>query len=106
MFLCLLMFLFSNISHAELNSKYKEAVKVSTNAALKQSGLEGDFFTVRKATEKAAKKWARENHLEIPLTVISFVAPVVYKQKLKVKSGDFTFNLTTDKLAVDWAFSF
>lgn len=94
------------LSQAEANSKYKEAIKTATRAALKQSGLEAGFIKVRKTTETSAKKWVRENDLETPASVVTFVVPIIYKEKVHVRSGDFTFEGNKSKLLLKFELQF
>lgn len=103
MFVLLFLFILPQNSFAD---KYDHAIKTATTAAAKQSGLESDFLKLRAATNKEVTKWARKNGLEIPLTVISFVAPVVYKKQMRFKTGDFTFKGTSSKVTLDWQFQF
>lgn len=95
-----------SLSQAEANSKYKEAIKTATRAALKQSGLEADFIKVRKTTETKAQTWVRENDLETPASVVTFVVPIIYKEKVRVRSGDFIFEGDKSKLLLKFDLQF
>lgn len=100
----ILSLLFCLTAFAGDTAKYKEAIKVATDAALKQSGLETDWFKVRSASETKAKKTVRKLGLEKPAAVAAFVIPVVVKQKVRLKSGDFTFQSDKKTTEFKWQF--
>lgn len=84
------------------SGQYKEAIKVATDAALKQSGLETDWFKVRSAGETKAKKTVRKLGLEKPAAAAAFIIPVVIKQRIRIRTGDFTINGGNNKAEVKW----
>lgn len=85
---------------------YTEALKTSANAALKQSGLEADFFKVKSAANTRAKKFIKYNGLETPAAVIGFMVPVLYKKRVRVKTGDFIFTGTNNGVNATWTLQF
>lgn len=100
-----LLFLLS-LTDSYASNKYDHAIKVSAEAFAKQVGLEGDFIKVKGASTKAVKKWAIQNGLSVPLTAISFVAPVIYKRKVRIKTGNFVFNANANNIQLDWKISY
>ena len=94
------------LSQVSIAGQYDQAIKTSILAAAKQSGLEADFLKVRNASNKALVKWARKNGLDVPLTVISFTAPVIIRQQIKLRTGDFTFKCDRNKVNLDWQIQF
>ena len=101
----LLLFLFlSNFAYAD--NRYNEAIKTATIAAVKQSGLEADFLKVNSTRNKKAANWARENGLDIPLTVATFVVPVVYKKQIRFKTDNVSIDIRSTKLSAEWRIEF
>lgn len=98
----LLSLLFCLTASAGDTAKYKEAIKVATDAALKQSGLETDWLKVRSASETKAKKIVRQAGLEKPAAVVVFLAPAILKQRMRIKTGDFTINGGNNKAEIKW----
>jgi hypothetical protein len=100
----MLLFLFlSTMSYA---GQYDQAIKTTLTAVAKQTGLEADFLKVRSASNKAIVKWARDNGVETPLTVVSFIAPVVYRRQIRIRTGDFTFKANDSKVDLNWQIQF
>lgn len=102
---CLLLFI-STLAYGADTTKYNTAIKTAAHAAAKQSGLEADFLKVRDASNKSVNKWVRNKGLQVPFTVVSFVAPIVYKKQIRIHTGDFTFKARQNKITLDWQVQF
>jgi hypothetical protein len=102
MFIVLLFLLSDNCLAGSKDAQYKEAIKVATDAALKQSGIETDWLKIRSASENKAKKIVREAGLEKPAAVITFMAPMIIKQRVRIRTGDFTINGSNNKGEIKW----
>jgi hypothetical protein len=102
MFLIILFLLSGNCLAGNKDAQYKEAIKVATDAVLKQSGLETDWLKVRSASENKAKKIVRQAGLEKPAAVITFIVPMVIKHRVRIKTGDFTINGSNNKGEIKW----
>lgn len=88
------------------NAQYKPAIRTASEAAAKQSGLEADFGRIRQRSTDKAKLFAKDNGLQEVATVISFAAPVVIKQKVRVRTGNFLFTGTNSKAELLWTIGF
>lgn len=88
------------------NSQYKSAIRTATEAAAKQSGWEADFGRVRQKTTDKAKLFAKEHGLHQVAAVVAFAAPVVTKQRIRVRSGNFLITGTNNKAEILWTIGF
>lgn len=88
------------------NSQYKPAIRTATEAAAKQSGLETDFGRIKQKSTDKAKLFAKDNGLQGVVMVGSFVAPVLIKQRTRIRSGNFLFIGTNNKAELLWTVGF
>lgn len=87
-------------------AKYETAVRTAANAALIQSGYEADFAKVKDATKGLVIKWAKDNSLHTALSTTVFVGNVIYRQRLRVRTGNVVFIGTPKKVEATWSLQF
>ena len=78
------------------DTDYGPAIKAATDAAYKQSGLQGKFLTVKQASETKANTWLKLNGLAPIASVVGIAAPIIYYKKAVFHTGDFSFEFTKD----------
>lgn len=89
-----------------LASRYDAAIKVASEAAFKQSGLESSFIQVKSTSNDKLKKFAHNNGLAVPATVIAYVVPIVYKKRIQFRMGNVKFKGTTGQSELTWTIQF
>ena len=87
-------------------AKYETAARTAANAALIQSGYEADFAKVKDASKNIIIKWAKDNSLHTVLSTTVFVGNVVYKERLRIRTGNVVFIGTPKKVEATWTLQF
>lgn len=86
--------------------QYDEAIRVTTDATLKATGLEQRYLTYRGAAEREGRNWLKENHLQKPIAVAAFGYNYFVKDTVRIHSHGFTFTSDSTKKQLTWGFQF